>query len=190
MAAAADDKACSKLRSLFSKLYFRIFLIASIVIAIVVPVVCWETLIRPKHHSSHALGPSHNKPNIVVILTDDQDLHMDSLSYMPLLNQHITQHGTLFQRHYCTVSICCPSRVTLWTGQHAHNHGVTDVVGHWGGWPRFKQRGLNSKYLPIWLQSSGYNTYYAGKLFNALGTDNYKDPYPAGWTASVRDSIS
>lgn len=67
------------------------------------------------------------RPNIVIILTDDQDLHMDSLSYMPLLKKHITDQGTFYKSHYCTTAICCPSRVTLWTGRNAHNTNVTDV---------------------------------------------------------------
>ncbi|KAL8677723.1 MAG: hypothetical protein Q9186_005876 [Xanthomendoza sp. 1 TL-2023] len=44
--------------------------------------------------------------------------------------------------------------------------------------------GLNDQYLPVWLQQAGYQTYYAGKLFNAHTVDNYDDPYPAAWTGS------
>jgi N-acetylglucosamine-6-sulfatase len=72
------------------------------------------------------------RPNIVVILTDDQDLHMNSLSYMPLLKKHITDQGTFYKSHYCTTAICCPSRVTLWTGRNAHNTNVTDVFPPYG----------------------------------------------------------
>lgn len=45
-------------------------------------------------------------------------------------------------------------------------------------------QGLNSNYLPVWLQETGYNTYYTGKLFNAHTTSNYDSPYPAGWTST------
>jgi N-acetylglucosamine-6-sulfatase len=72
------------------------------------------------------------RPNIVVVLTDDQDLHMQSVDFMPLLKKHITDHGTNFKRHYCTTAICCPSRVTLWTGRNAHNTNVTDVAPPYG----------------------------------------------------------
>lgn len=72
------------------------------------------------------------KPNIVFILTDDQDLHLDSLNYMPLLQKHITDRGTFYKRHYCSTAICCPSRVTLWTGKNAHNTNVTDVFPPYG----------------------------------------------------------
>ena len=77
------------------------------------------------------LGPL-KKPNIVFILTDDQDLHMNSLEYMPLLRNYITNEGTLYKRHYCSTAICCPSRVTLWTGKYAHNTSVTDVFPEYG----------------------------------------------------------
>nr|POE66240.1 arylsulfatase [Quercus suber] len=108
------------------------------------------------------------KPNIVFILSDDQDLHMSSLSYMPFLEKHITNQGTSFSRHYCTVALCCPSRVSLWTG----------------GYPKFVSQGFNEDYLPLWLQDAGYDTYYVGKLFNAQTVRNYNSPHAAGWTGS------
>ena len=72
------------------------------------------------------------KPNIIFILTDDQDARMDSLSFMPYVQKHLISRGTLFQRHYCTVALCCPSRVNLWTGKAAHNTNVTDVNPPYG----------------------------------------------------------
>ncbi|KAK4497361.1 hypothetical protein PRZ48_011812 [Zasmidium cellare] len=130
------------------------------------------------------LRPTQKQPNIVFVLTDDQDLHMDSLSYMPLLKKHIADEGLSFKRHYCTVALCCPSRVSLWTGKAAHNTNVTDVNPPYGGYPKFISQGLNDAYLPLWLQDAGYNTYYVGKLFNAQTVDNYNKPAAAGWTGS------
>ncbi len=46
-------------------------------------------------------GEKDSRPNIVVILTDDQDLHMDSVDYMPLLKKHVIDKGTFYKRHYC-----------------------------------------------------------------------------------------
>lgn len=77
-------------------------------------------------------GGDASKPNIVFILTDDQDLHMNSLAHMPHLKKHLLDEGTFFQRHYCTVALCCPSRVNLWTGKAAHNTNVTDVNPPYG----------------------------------------------------------
>ncbi|KAE9962271.1 hypothetical protein EG328_000721 [Venturia inaequalis] len=130
-------------------------------------------------------GPvSTTRPNIVFILTDDQDLHLNSLDYMPLTQKHLIDQGTFYKRHYCTIAICCPSRVSLWTGKTAHNTNVTDVSPPYGGYPKFISQGLNDNYLPIWLQGAGYDTYYTGKLFNAHSIDTYDKPFPRGWTGS------
>lgn len=81
---------------------------------------------------SFAASIDQNRPNIVFIFTDDQDLHMDSLSYMPFLQKHLVNEGTTFQRHYCTISLCCPSRASLWTGLFSHNTNVTDIAPPFG----------------------------------------------------------
>ncbi|QIX01991.1 hypothetical protein AMS68_007508 [Peltaster fructicola] len=127
---------------------------------------------------------SKKQPNIVFILTDDQDVEMNSLDYMPLLHKYVINEGTLFDRHYCTVAICCPSRVNLWTGRAAHNTNVTDLFPPYGGYPVFVREGLNDDWLPVWLQQEGYNTYYTGKLFNAHSVETYNDPPVNGFNGS------
>lgn len=72
------------------------------------------------------------RPNIVFVLTDDQDWHMQSLEHMPLLQKHLVNEGTVFANHHCTIALCCPSRVNLWTGKAAHNTNVTDVFPPYG----------------------------------------------------------
>ena len=72
------------------------------------------------------------QPNVVFILTDDQDAQLSSMDYMPFVQKHIASKGTTFSRHYCTVSLCCPSRVSIWTGKAAHNHNVTSVDDPYG----------------------------------------------------------
>lgn len=67
------------------------------------------------------------KPNFVFIMTDDQDLHLNSLDYQKTVQQKLIKKGTTFKNHFCTVSLCCPSRVSLLTGRAAHNTNVTDV---------------------------------------------------------------
>ncbi|KAL1864312.1 hypothetical protein Daus18300_007735 [Diaporthe australafricana] len=124
------------------------------------------------------------KLSIIFVLTDDQDLRMNSLDFMPYLKKHLIEKGTSFKPHFCTTAICCPSRVSLWTGQLAHNTNVTDVNPPYGGYSKFLSQGLNENYLPVWLQNSGYNTYYTGKLSNAHTVDNYNSPHAAGWTQS------
>ena len=80
------------------------------------------------------LGPPVEKrpPNFIFILTDDQDLYLDSIDYTPLILKQIKQKGTFFKNHFVTTAVCCPSRVSLWTGRQAHNTNVTDVFPPYG----------------------------------------------------------
>jgi N-acetylglucosamine-6-sulfatase len=80
-----------------------------------------------------AAAVSHvKKPNFILIMTDDQDLLMDSINYQPSVQKHFAKEGTWFKKHFCTVSLCCPSRVSFFTGKAAHNTNVTDVAAPYG----------------------------------------------------------
>ncbi|PYI07393.1 arylsulfatase [Aspergillus sclerotiicarbonarius CBS 121057] len=127
---------------------------------------------------------SGRKPNFLFILTDDQDLRMNSPAYMSLTQAKIKEKGTEFQNHFVTTSLCCPSRVSLWTGRQAHNTNVTDVKPPYGGYPKFVAQGFNENFLPVWLQSAGYNTFYTGKLFNAHSLWTYNAPFVNGFNGS------
>ncbi|KFA52313.1 hypothetical protein S40293_00644 [Stachybotrys chartarum IBT 40293] len=96
------------------------------------------------------------RPNFVFVLTDDQDVHMDSLDYMPEVQQHLIAKGAQFDKHYCT-----------------------------GGYQKFINNGYNDHHLALWLQEAGYNTYYGGKLFNGHTTRNYNRPHMSGYTDSA-----
>jgi arylsulfatase A-like enzyme len=67
------------------------------------------------------------QPNIIFFIVDDLDARMTSPDVMPLTKKHMINQGTTYPRHYCTVSLCCPARASVLTGQNAHNHNVTDV---------------------------------------------------------------
>lgn len=81
-----------------------------------------------------AQAETTKRPNVVFILADDQDARLDSLDFMPSVQKHLIEKGTHFQKHYCTVAVCCPSRVSLWTGKTAHNTNVTNVAPPYGEW--------------------------------------------------------
>lgn len=78
--------------------------------------------------AGHATIPKRS--NVILVLTDDQDLHLNSLEYMPITLKHFRDEGTEFRKHYCTIAVCCPSRVSLLTGKMAHN---TNVTGRFSG---------------------------------------------------------
>lgn len=43
------------------------------------------------------------RPNILFIISDDQDNHMGSLEHMPRLQKYMIDEGTTFENHFCTV---------------------------------------------------------------------------------------
>lgn len=45
------------------------------------------------------------RPNILFILTDDQDGHMESIEHMPLLQKYIVDEGTVYENHFCTIGL-------------------------------------------------------------------------------------
>ena len=70
------------------------------------------------------------RPNVVFILTDDQ--RSDALSCMghphlktPRIDQ-LAAEGVLFKNHFCTTSLCSPSRASILGGLYAHSHGVVN----------------------------------------------------------------
>ena len=106
------------------------------------------------------------------------------MDYMPNVKSLLTDQGTFFRKHYCTVALCCPSRASILAGRCVHNINVTDVSAPYGGYEKFVKEGFNEDYLPLWLQEGGINTCYVGKLFNGLRISNYLNPKPKGWTST------
>ncbi|KAJ3029766.1 UNVERIFIED_CONTAM: hypothetical protein HDU68_011181 [Siphonaria sp. JEL0065] len=135
----------------------------------------------PESKTETQTADTPKRPNIIFLLTDDQDLHLNSLHFMPFVKKHLIEEGTTFKNHFVTSAICCPSRVSVLKGQFAHNTKFTDVNGEFGGYEKFLREGLNKEYLPKWLQDAGYSTYYIGKLLNGYGKQNYQQT-PGGWT--------
>src|SRR5512133_4275066 len=69
-----------------------------------------------------ASAQTSERPNIVVVLTDDQ--RWDTLSAMPTVEQELVAHGVTFTNSFVVNSLCCPSRASLLTGQYSHSTGV------------------------------------------------------------------
>jgi arylsulfatase A-like enzyme len=117
------------------------------------------------------------KPNIVVILTDDQD-DTGSMAYMPKVRSMIASQGITFTNSFVSFPTCSPSRASFFTGQSAHNHGIrSNSPDKGGGWETFKSKEEST--LPVWLKRAGYKTALIGKYFNGYGEQ--KDAEPPGW---------
>ncbi len=75
------------------------------------------------------------RPNIIVVLTDDQDLRFGSMEAMPYTREHLqTEKGTVnLTNFFVNTPICCPSRSTLLSGRMNHNNKATTYEASGGG---------------------------------------------------------
>ena len=118
---------------------------------------------------------ARSKPNVVLIMTDDQTVH--DLSVMPLTRKALRAKGTTFSRSFVSYPLCCPSRATSLTGRYSHNHGVQTNGAPSGGYGRLDKPNT----LGVWLQRRGYVTSHIGKFLNGYG-DAVPADVPPGWT--------
>jgi N-acetylglucosamine-6-sulfatase len=114
------------------------------------------------------------KPNVVVIMTDDQTAAQ--MRALPNTRRLIGRTGVDLKTFYVTDPLCCPSRATFLTGQYAHNSGVTSDAG-----PNALPALRESETLGPWLQDAGYRTAFVGKYLEGYGLEDPQD-VPPGWT--------
>ncbi|KAI1633593.1 arylsulfatase [Biscogniauxia mediterranea] len=127
-----------------------------------------------------ATARAQNRPNIVFIMTDDQDRRLGSTDYQSALQRELVAKGTEFTNHYTNQALCCPSRSTLLRGQTVHNTNLTNVIAPGGSYNKWVTSGQDENYLPHWLSSAGYRSEYIGKIMNGYGISNY-DTKSKGW---------
>jgi arylsulfatase A-like enzyme len=67
------------------------------------------------------------QPNILILCMDQWQTHMDVPAPVrfPAM-ERLEAQGVSFDRQYCTVPICTPSRASMWTGVHAKHTGLWD----------------------------------------------------------------
>ena len=73
-------------------------------------------------HARPASAARDGRPNILVVMTDDQALA--DVEHMPNVRSCSRPQGTTFADAIDSYPLCCPARATFITGQYAHNHGV------------------------------------------------------------------
>src|ERR1044071_687037 len=109
---------------------------------------------------SHAATPE-SRPNMIFLLADD--LRWDALGYTGnriVQTPHIDRlaaRGVMFRNHFVTTSICNVSRASIFCGQYARRHGITDFATPFTAeqW---------SRTYPALLRKAGYRTGFIGKF--------------------------
>ncbi len=128
-----------------------------------------------------ASGRAAGQPNIVFILTDDQDLLLNSMQYLPQTKALIAAQGMTFSQDFVPLSLCCPSRSTILTGLYPHNHRVYTNKAPDGGFARFAALGHEGTTIGTALHDAGYRTALIGKYLNNYPNADDPTHLPPGW---------
>ena len=111
-----------------------------------------------------------SKPNIVLLLTDDQDLVLGGTTPMQFTRDTMTQRGAILENFFVNTPVCCPSRTTLLSGSYPHNWHTVH-----GGCMHMNVTGsdFSSNMIGGYMQKLGYTTGQFGKLLNPNGVSPY-----------------
>jgi iduronate 2-sulfatase len=103
------------------------------------------------------------KPNILFIIVDDLNMELgiygSKIVKSPNMDQ-LARSGAVFNRAYCQISNCSPSRSSFLTGTRPDVNRVFDLDDH------FRDRLPNIVTLPQHFKNNGYFTQAYGKVFH------------------------
>ena len=125
--------------------------------------------------------PKTRRPNILFIISDDLDLELGTLNYMPHLQELLVSQGLTVENFFVSLPACCPSRSTFLRGQFTHNHKVFRNDQPNGGFEEFYDLQHESSTLATWLQAAGYRTVLLGKYLNGYPFSEDRSYVPVGW---------
>jgi N-acetylglucosamine-6-sulfatase len=119
-----------------------------------------------------AVSKALTRPNILLILTDDQTT--EAMRAMPYLGGGPYGSWISFPNAFINTPTCCPSRATLLSGQYSSHHRVSD-----------NSRGAaldDRSTVATWLDAAGYRTGLIGKYLNGYPYASQPANYvPPGW---------
>ena len=119
-----------------------------------------------------------DRPNVLFIISDDLNNDLGTYDH-PLVQSpnidRLAQRGVQFDRAYCQMPLCNPSRVSMLTSLYPEQTGI------YGNKVPIRDRFKNIVTLPELFRKNGYFTARVGKIFHYgvpgdIGTDGLDDP--------------
>lgn len=107
--------------------------------------------------ASAAPAAAANRPNILLIVTDDQPKQTDWALQKTI--GWLAGQGVKFNHGHVTTPLCAPSRSSVFSGRHAHNHGVRNNAAS----AALDENTTVQRYL----KQAGYRTGLFGKYLNS-----------------------
>lgn len=111
---------------------------------------------------SHTEEKQKPKLNVLFIAVDDLRPELgcygSKIAITPNMDD-LARQGVLFERAYCSQSLCCPARTSLLTSVRPETDGIVD------NYTNFRDVIPNVITLPQLFRENGYMTTYIGKVF-------------------------
>ncbi|WDQ14924.1 sulfatase [Rhodopirellula sp. P2] len=127
---------------------------------------------------SQVSSGDEDRPNVLFIAVDDLrpsiGCYGDPHAITPHMDRLATQ-GVQFNRAYCQVAVCNPSRASLMTGLRPDKLGVWTLPIH------FREAMPDAVTLPQWFRKFGYTAVSHGKIYHN------PTPDPPSWSEPIRD---
>ena len=130
--------------------------------------------------SANGMAAESSRPNVLFIVTDDMNNDLGCYGNAQVKSPHIdklAERGMRFDRAYCQVTVCNPSRVSFLSGLRPDKTQVFTLIeqtrSHLGDWVM----------LPEFFRKNGYFTAQVGKIYHTK--DGYEDPQ--SWDIEIRE---
>jgi arylsulfatase A-like enzyme len=118
------------------------------------------------------------RPNVLFISVDDLRPELGCYGSTSIKSPHIdafAKSAVVFDRAYCQVAVCNPSRVSIMTGLRPDTTKVWDLV------TRFRETTPDAVTIPQQFMKHGYHAVSYGKIFHNPWPDNQSWSEPHAW---------